>query len=126
MKGRELADRIAQHLIEKKGSDILIMDLRGITSVTDYFVVCTAESEVQAKAMTEHVAEQLNKNGVRSWHVEGNQASRWILLDFIDVVVHIFQPEIRAFYNLERLWGDAKFIQVKDSDETSTLYSKDS
>ncbi|HNR66756.1 MAG TPA: ribosome silencing factor [bacterium] len=121
MKGQELADRIVRYVLDRKGRDITIMDLRGITSITDYFIICTVESSAQAKAITEYVAEQLDRDQIRPWHIEGTQASQWVLIDFVDVVVHIFQPETRAFYNLEKLWGDAKFIDVKDSDETSDL-----
>ena len=84
-----------------------VLDLRGISSATDYFVIASGNSDVQVKAIAEHVMSELKKEGSRAEHVEGLRGGRWVLLDFIDFVVHVFHPQARTFYQLENLWGDA-------------------
>lgn len=84
-----------------------VLDLRGISSATDFFVIASGNSDVQVKAIAEHVMEELKKTGTRAEHVEGLRGGRWVLIDFIDFVVHVFHPQARAFYQLENLWGDA-------------------
>lgn len=93
--------------LERKAHDVTVLDLRGISSATDYFVLASGNSDVQVKAIADHVLEELKKGGVRVEHVEGQQGGRWVLLDYIDFVVHVFHPHARAFYQLENLWGDA-------------------
>ena len=107
-----LAKRSAELALEKKCEDIKILDLRGLTSVTDFFVIATADSERKAKAAAEHVIDELKEDGERPMHVEGMDSMHWILLDYIDVVVHIFMPDERRFYDLESLWSDAPVITV--------------
>ncbi len=124
MESRELATNIAQLILEKKGYDVLLMDLKGLTSITDFFIICTADSDVQAKAIKDHIQDELLYQSVRPWHVEGSKKMYWILMDFVDVVVHIFQKEAREFYTLERLWGDATITEIKDNNETSGIHSK--
>jgi ribosome-associated protein len=119
LQGRHLADYVAKLIWQKKGLDIQILDLRGLTSITDFFVICTAESDAQVKAILEHIQQQLV---IKPWHVEGFDSLNWALLDFVDVVVHIFQSETREFYSLERLWGDAKVIEIKDKDAAAPLH----
>ncbi len=114
MDSQELARRVARLIWEKKGADPVIMDLRQLTSVTDFFVICSVDSDPQARAIMDHLAEQLSGEAVRPWHVEGTVGSKWLLLDFVDVVVHIFRPEARKFYGLERLWGDAPMEEITD------------
>jgi ribosome-associated protein len=110
----DLAERIAQVALEKKARDILILDLHGLTSATDRFVVMTADSDTQVKAIADHIMEKLKAEGMRAWHVEGLEGRRWVLLDYVDVVVHVFYSETRNFYSLETLWGDAPAIRVQD------------
>jgi len=110
----QIADRAAHLALEKKARDILILDLTDLTSASDRFVVCTAESETQVKAVADHVLEGLAKDGVKAWHVEGLEGRRWVLLDYVDVVVHVFYSETRDFYALETLWGDAPATRVDD------------
>lgn len=98
----------------KKAYDIVIMDLRKLTTITDYFVVCTADSDTQVKAVADAVSEGMAKLGDQPWHEEGYTNRSWILLDFVDVVVHVFHKDVRKFYNLERLWGDAPVEHVSD------------
>ncbi len=105
-----LAKRCAELAAEKKCEEIKILDLRGLTSVTDYFVIATADSERKSKASAEHIIEELKKDGERPLHVEGLDTMHWILLDYVNVVVHIFLPEERRFYDLESLWSDAPQI----------------
>ena len=114
MEAEQLARHIARLSFEKKAADVTIMDLRELTTITDYFVICSGDSDFQVKAITDHIIERLKQEGIQVWHTEGYQALNWVLLDLVDVVIHIFKPEIRAYYALERLWGDAKFIEVKD------------
>lgn len=83
------------------------MDLRGISSATDFFIMATGNSDVQVKAIAKHVMEELSKAGVKPLHVEGMDRARWVLLDFVDFVVHVLHPSAREFYQLELLWGDA-------------------
>jgi ribosome-associated protein len=110
----ELAGRIATCMFEKKAEDVMVLDLKGLTSVTDFFVVATATSELHVRAVADHIQSTLEEQGLRAHHVEGYAGLTWVLLDYIDVVVHVFQPTAREFYNLERLWGDAKITQLAD------------
>lgn len=92
---------------ELKAHDVLVLDLRGISTATDYFVIASGTSDVQVKAIAEHVVDELKKDGARPQHVEGLKGGRWVLIDYVDVVVHVFHPQARHFYQLENLWGDA-------------------
>ena len=85
----------------------MALDLRGISPATDFFVLATGNSDIQVRAIADHVLEELAKEGHRPLHVEGMDRARWVLLDFVDFVVHIFHPLARDFYQLELLWGDA-------------------
>ncbi|MEQ8329038.1 MAG: ribosome silencing factor [Longimicrobiales bacterium] len=99
--------RAAELAMERKAHDILALDLRGISSATDFFLVVSGNSDVQVKAIAEHVSAELRSDGERPNHVEGMQTGRWVLLDYVDFVVHVFHPQARNFYQLENLWGDA-------------------
>ena len=114
MQAKKLAHRLAELSLENKATDVLIMDLQPLTSMTDYFVVCTGESNTQVKAITEHIVDALKREKSRPYHVEGLSNEEWVLIDYVDVVAHIFQPHRREFYGLERLWGDAERTEVKD------------
>lgn len=103
---RELA-RAAELAIDRKGRDLLVLDLRGISNATDYFFLVSGTSDMHVRSIAEHMIEELKKEGVRPSHVEGLRTGRWILIDYIDFVVHVFHPSAREFYQLERLWGDA-------------------
>lgn len=105
--GSEVVAKAAWTSLERKAADVVVLDLRGISSATDYFVIAEGSSDVQVKAIAEHVVAELKKDGVRPEHVEGMSGGRWVLLDYIDFVVHVFHPQARAFYQLENLWGDA-------------------
>ncbi len=122
MNAEKLAHRIAEFVLEKKGQDVLLQDLRGVTTMTDFFILCTVEVDVQAKAIIDHVTRELKKENIKPWHTEGQPGSNWILMDFVDVVLHIFTPRTREYYALEKLWGDARLIEIKDEDETTGTY----
>ncbi len=114
MESTQLANKITDLIFNKKGYDVKILDLRKLTTITDYFVICTGDSDTQVKAIADEVSKELRDDGIRSWHTEGYQSLNWVLLDYVDVVVHVFKKEIREFYNLEKLWGDAPSIDVID------------
>ncbi|MCJ7630365.1 MAG: ribosome silencing factor [Gemmatimonadales bacterium] len=97
----------AELALDRKAEDVVALDLRGISSATDYFVIATGNSDVQVRAIAENIMEGLAKDGHRPLHVEGLDRARWVLLDFVDFVVHVFHPLARGFYQLELLWGDA-------------------
>ena len=110
----DLAARAAALMLDKHAKDVSIMDLRGLTSVTDFFVIGTGDSPVQVKAIVDHVDDSLRKGGDKPYHIEGYDAFSWVIVDFVDVVVHIFSPASREYYGLERLWADAKVSEVTD------------
>lgn len=105
---RDLALAAARAALAKKADNVVLLDLSGHSSVCDYFVIASGGSEPQVKAIADHVVETLDAEGHRVWHVEGYRAKRWILLDFVDVVVHVFHRDTREVYQLERLWADAR------------------
>ncbi len=106
----------AQAAADKKAEDLVVLDLRTISSFTDFFLICTGASEPQLRAIAGEIEERLKKeHGVRSSGSEGYPASQWIVLDYSDVVVHIFHPDIRGYYALEDLWGDAPRLELADS-----------
>jgi ribosome-associated protein len=108
-----LARKCCNLALDKKAEDVIIIDLRKLNAPTDYFVVCSALSDRQVKAIADNVVEGLKKEGNRPWHIEGRTARKWVLIDYVDVVVHVFNVETRAFYSLETLWGDAPVEEVK-------------
>jgi len=114
LNSEQLSRHIAELSLAKKAENVIIMDLKELTSITDYFVICSADSDIQIKAISDHITEELEKQHIKIWHVEGYQSLTWVLLDLVDVVVHIFRPDVREFYALEKLWGDAKITQVKE------------
>ncbi len=103
-----LSELIAAAASDKKSFDILILDMTGVSLVTDYFIICSAHSTTQAKAIADNIEEKLEEQGIRPLHKEGYSEARWILLDYGSCVVHVFVEDERRFYNLERLWGDAQ------------------
>ena len=114
MTPKTLARKIAQFALTRKAHAVTIMDLRKVTDMADFFVVCSADSDVQVKAVADAVADGTDGLGLSPWHREGLSQRQWVLLDYVDVVVHIFHKETRKFYALEKLWGDAKIEVVED------------
>ncbi|MDZ7361310.1 MAG: ribosome silencing factor [candidate division KSB1 bacterium] len=109
-----LARRAAELALEKKATDIKIFNVSQLTSIADFFVICTGSADTHVRAIYEHIVDEMRKEEIRPWHVEGRERYQWVLIDFVDVVVHIFHPETREFYGLERLWGDAQIEEVRD------------
>jgi len=120
----DLAHRISDIIFTKKGFNVLSIDLRKLVSFTDYFVICSADSDTQVKAIADEVDKVLSDDGIKCWHKEGLKALSWVLLDYVDVVVHVFKKDAREFYNLEKLWGDAPTEKVKDPLEKTVATAK--
>lgn len=118
LRPKSLAKRISDLALEKKGADVVILDLKDLSAACDYFVVCSGGSEQQVIAISDHIEMKMRERGQGPWHVEGRSHRRWILLDFVDVVVHVFHHETRQYYMLEKLWGDAKQTLVEDKKQT--------
>jgi len=102
---------------DRKAVDAVVLDLRQLSDATDYFVVVSGTSDTHVRAIAEHVVEDLQERGVRAHHVEGLAGGRWVLLDFVDLVVHVFHPALREFYQLEGLWGDAPLRPARTGEE---------
>ena len=109
---RPTALAIAKAALDKKGEDVVVLDVRGLTSYADYFVVVTADSDRQASAIADHVEQTMKQQGVSKVGVEGYESGRWILVDYGDVVAHVMNRESRGFYDLEGLWADAPRFAV--------------
>ncbi len=107
MTPKELALAAAKALDSKKAGDLTVLETTDVTTLADYFVICTATSSTQVKALSDLCEETLKKLGEEPHHIEGHRGGVWVLLDYSSVVIHIFMPEAREFYNLERLWSDA-------------------
>ncbi|MCE1189738.1 MAG: ribosome silencing factor [Ignavibacteria bacterium] len=118
MNSEILTRKIADLIFEKKGYDVTVLEVNKVSPITDYFIICTGASDTQVKAIADHVEGQLKDEGIKVWHKEGHRALQWVLLDYVDVVVHVFRPDTRAFYNLEKLWGDAPATILKDEVES--------
>lgn len=118
MNGKELAEKTALLALEKKAESVISLNLKGLSPVADYFVIASGGSEAQVKAISDHIQDELVKlkiePKVKPWHVEGEDTQRWILLDFVNVVVHVFRRETREYYALEKLWGDAPTTHYED------------
>ncbi len=107
----------AEAALDRRANNVVVLNLSGLSSVTDFFVICSGNSDTHVEGIANNIEEQLNENGAKPWHREGGKRASWILLDYIDVIVHIFTEEAREFYGLERLWGDAP--KTEYNDETS-------
>ena len=114
----EVPPRVRQavhHARERKAEDIAVLDLRHVSSATDFFVIVTGRSDIQVRAIADHILRSARDDGNRPDHVEGLKEGRWVLLDYIDYVVHVFHPSVRDFYRLEALWGDATSMPIGDA-----------
>ncbi len=105
----------ARAAYDKKADDVVVLDLRKLASFADYFLLCSGHNARQVKALADGVEQALGMEGVRPAHVEGYERAEWILLDYFDFIVHVFNAETRRFYGLERLWGSALRIEIPDS-----------
>lgn len=113
-KNKKIINLIPELLQAKKAKDIMVMDVKKITTMTDFFVICTSESNPQTKALREYTYKELRKLGYRPLNMEGSEDSGWIVLDYFNIIIHIFSKEQREYYQIERLWGDAKIMKVKN------------
>jgi ribosome-associated protein len=114
LSAHDLAQAAARLTLHKRAEDVVILDLRDLDGVADYFVLATGHSEVQVRAIADAVEEGMSARGTKPWHTEGYEARRWILLDYVDVVVHVFHAKAREYYLLDKLWGDARREVVTD------------
>ena len=108
---------VAELLLEKKATNIKIFDVKKITTITDYFIICSSDSGPQTKALTTNIEKKLKKIGIKPISIEGQDKLEWVLMDYITFIVHIFSNEKRTFYDLDRLWGDAKITTIQDKNE---------
>ena len=108
---------IAKLMLEKKASNIKIFDVRKITTLTDHFIICTSDSDPQTKSITNHIEKNLKKVGVKPFGVEGLNKNEWVLMDYITIIIHIFNKEKRNYYEIDRLWADAKIITIEEKNE---------
>lgn len=114
MNSKQLAEKISDAIFNKNGYDVKLLDIHIVTTMTDYFLICSADSETQVKAISDEIENKLKDEGIKCWHKEGYKSLSWVLLDYVDVVVHIFKKDAREFYNLEKLWGDAVITEMED------------
>lgn len=107
-------DKAVGAALDKKAADVVVLDLRNTPAFTDFFVLCSGQNQRQVKAIADAIEEALRATKVRPAHVEGYDRAEWVLMDFFSFIVHVFTPQTRAFYSLERLWGDAERIEMSD------------
>lgn len=112
-----LSDWVVEGMLEKKAQDVVVMDLRQVKhAIADYFIICSGTSDTQIDAISESIEEQIHKRIKQNpWKREGRENKEWILLDYVDVVAHVFNREKRTFYGLEELWGDAKITRIEEN-----------
>ncbi|MFQ5432030.1 MAG: ribosome silencing factor [Nitrospinota bacterium] len=101
-------------MVDKKAEEVLVLDLRGITNIADYFMICHGSSVRQVQAITDNVEKALRKSGNKRYHVEGKAKGNWVLMDLHDLVIHVFHKSARGLYSLERLWSDARRFNAGD------------
>ena len=113
---KKITKEIANLMLDKKAIDIKIIDVKKITTLTDYFIVCTSDSTPQTKAIMNHISDKIFETcNIKPLHIEGNEPLNWVLIDYVNIVVNIFDKKAREFYNIERLWADAKITTIKES-----------
>ncbi len=107
--------RAARAALDKRATDLVVLDVRGVSSVADYFLLCSGTSATHVETISDAIRAELKREGIRPLHAEGVAESGWVLLDYGDVLVHVFLEDTRAYYALERLWGDAPAVPVEGS-----------
>lgn len=113
MDSKGLINKIVTAMEDKKARDISIIDIHDITIIADYFLICSGTSTTHIKAIADEIQFKLNELGLEADHKEGYDTARWVLLDYADVVIHVFHQEDRGFYNLERLWSDGEMTNIR-------------
>lgn len=116
-----LVQSVIQWALDKKAEDIQVLDLRGVLDVTDFFVIATGFSEIQVQAIADSITDKSRESGLEFINVEGREAGRWVLVDYVDVVVHVMLPEERDKYCLDRLWGDAGLTEYSETGEARVV-----
>ena len=109
-----IVKNITDLMLDKKAIDITLIDVKGITTLTDYFIICSSESDPQTRAIFNHIKNELTIENMKPWRTEGEEHLNWVIMDYINFVVHIFNKETRSYYDFERLWGDANIIKVEN------------
>ncbi|MFN3740110.1 MAG: ribosome silencing factor [Thermodesulfovibrionales bacterium] len=109
------AKRVYELATDKKARDIVILELKDLTILTDYFIICSGDSTTQVRAIVEHIEENLGKAGLKPLSIEGLSYSHWVLMDYGDIIVHVFEEETRHYYELEKLWLDAPRIEKEET-----------
>ncbi len=112
LSSKEKAFLLAQAVLDHKAGDLVILEVKDLSSFTDYFLICSGSSDRQVQAIASHIEEKLAKKGIRPMGVEGKREGRWILMDYGDVIVHVFYQPVREFYDLERLWSEAPRVEM--------------
>ncbi len=112
MNSKQTMEAIVKCIDSKKGTDIKVLDISGVTTMADYFIICQGNSNTQMKAIAEEIEEKLSENGIKPIGREGMSTAYWILMDYSDVIVHIFSSESRNFYSIENLWADAEEVDI--------------
>ena len=110
----DFINHIGELLLDKQAEDIIVLDVKKLTSVTDFVIICTSKSTTQSKAIIDHVRQEMKDSDAIPLSIEGYENLNWVLMDYANVVIHIFLPEYREFYDLERLWGDAESYKIED------------
>ncbi len=121
----ELVHTLAQRLCDKHAKDIHILDLRGLTDIADFFIVASATSKIHLKALSEDLLEIFDELGIKNYHLEGLRALQWVLADLYSIIIHLFLPETREFYDIEGYWGDAPVEILEESVEDAGESAED-
>ncbi len=111
----KLIEVITEAMLDRKAEDIIVLDVHKLTTLADKFIVCHASTDVQIKAIADNINKETQKNlGEKAWKEEGRESRRWVILDYVNVVVHIFKKELREYYALERMWNDAPVQRIEE------------
>ena len=114
IENKKIVNQFVELMQDKKVQDIVILDVKELTSLTDYFILCTSESNPQTKAVMDHIYKNMRANGLRPNNLEDTKTLEWVAMDYFNVVIHIFNKETRGYYQFERLWGDAKIEKIDE------------
>ena len=115
MMANKIVNKICDYMLDKKATDIQVIKVNKLTTITDYFIICTSESDPQTKAIAKNIKNKLfEEEGIKPWHIEGYENLKWILIDYVNIVVNIFNEQERKYYNLEKLWGDGEITDIKE------------
>ena len=114
---KAISKLVVDLMLEKKATNIKLIYVQKLTTLTDIFIICTSDSDPQSKAITNHISDNLAKINIKPNHIEGFQFLKWVLMDYINVTINIFNKEYREYYNFERLWADAKIVSIEKSKE---------